>query len=261
MNDDRLERLLWEMLDGEIPPDDERLANLVREHPDAERLRRQVAELASILRTVPPVEPEADLEERVRHAVARREVPPRVAEVGGRRGWPRWAERCAAMAAGLLLGVLVYHLFLLGRPPASPARFSGSVATVQPLAVSHALQVPLGEVGELAVLRAGTVVVLEAALKPDHTARIELVPAEGELSLIGLAARDASKWLVEQGRRVVVEAESGGRYRLELRVAEKAWPLRLRVSTGGEVVVERELRREAVPQLSSGGANSATPRM
>jgi anti-sigma factor RsiW len=100
--------LLQADVDGELP--DARRAELSRfllAHPEARTLRAELAAVCGALESVTPVEPPADLLERVLAALP---PPSRKARQGGATGFSSRLRWAAAVAAATLVGAIVFRL-------------------------------------------------------------------------------------------------------------------------------------------------------
>ena len=118
MIESKFEDLMWERIDGTITPqDDEELEVFIKENPEAGDHFEALNAMSHRIDSLPDVEPPADLRQRIHTSID----PGRYAtQATGQPGFLqrfifRWDLRMAsAVAAGVLVGVIGYHIVNYG---------------------------------------------------------------------------------------------------------------------------------------------------
>ena len=210
MNSERLDQLLWELIDGEISDQDHLI---LREYlvgrPEAEERRREFVALATKLGSQERVEPPAELRERINAALDAMpapvsEAPPVVVRMPPPTA-PTWPMRASYLAAGLLLGVGLTFLIVTGS--GQDLDQSKLYGTVQ-LPLEDAVTVDLeADAGTLVFDRSGTRQTLDLDLRRHGAVVMELESQSGVIQLEAL----------EQGGSTGLEASTkGSRLRLTM---------------------------------------------
>ncbi len=260
MNEERLEQLVWEEIDGTITPEDRALLQAsLRDQPWARDLERGVVSLSRILDEVEEVEPPRLLRQGIHEAIASsQQESGRVIPLSARERQQIHFQpglRYGYLAAGLILGVLGYHLVSrtveLGEP-LDPSQLQGAMAVLAPQS-GRGLVIGLAPLsGSLALSRDGDLVL--ADLQLDHGVEVELIfeRQEGKVTLRRLEQSGSAARGIEIGAgRLSLVVSGGERLRAVLEIdADMGAPLDIRVVAGGEVVVHRSVALGELPDGS-----------
>jgi hypothetical protein len=186
MNPERLDELLWELIDGEINPEDH---TILREYlvgrPEAEERRREFVALATKLGSQERVEPPAELRERINAALDAVPAPvvaapPAVVKMPPPRA-ATWPMRASYLAAGLLLGVGLTFLVVGGAgQDLDQSKLYGTVQLPLEEAVSVELE---ADAGTLVFDRSGTRRTLDLDLRWDGVVEVKLDSQSGVIKL------------------------------------------------------------------------------
>jgi len=186
MNAERLDELLWELVDGEISSEDH---TILREYlvgrPEAEERRREFVALATKLGSQERVEPPAELRERIDAALdamppPAAEAPPVVVRMPPPTA-PTWPMRASYLAAGLLLGVGLTFLIVTGSgQDLDQSKLYGTVQLPLEDAVSVDLE---ADAGTLVFDRSGSRRTLDLDLRWDGVVEMRLDSQSGVIQL------------------------------------------------------------------------------
>lgn len=254
MNDERLDRLIHERIDGESTPEGEALLRrAIEARPDARARYEELLEVARALDGIPIVDPPEDLAPSVMRAVRGR-----AAEVSGREAWldalrgvlvrrPLFAYGLT-LAAGLVLGAFllspaVRSVILSSQDSAHVSGTALPDARLSGTPVDRAEISAEGLAGEVATALAGDRVLVRIRLSSRARVEVALEFDAEALSPLGFERRGEPLAGASAGPgRLAFEHRGEGEYwaTLGLRSSAPA-PIRLRV-TGPGLEVEKEVR-------------------
>lgn len=243
MSRERLEELLWLRADEALDREErDELQTLLAVHPDAQRLEREIEDLARRLSGLPRVAAPPELRERIAHALATSR-PPRAADAPRppARHLPatRWRDRLLPLAAGLVLGAAVTQLLHLDSGRVVDGE--RAVGTMQSTPVGRAVEVDLGSgVGSVRLNAGDGTVDTELRLVGDTAVVLALGPGAGELRLLAASHAGGEEGAAAiEGGRAVLRARGPGLHRLSVAVPGAQGRLRLEVTTSAGAIVER----------------------
>jgi hypothetical protein len=257
MSVERLERLLWANLDGEL--DAQELAELqayVAGDPDAQELERELAWLSLRFDAVPVLAAPPELRPRIERALAtleRAQAPVSPAAAGNRRSLldvftrPGWLPQLAFAAAGLLAGLALYPILAGQGRELDPGQFYGAMGS-EVSAAGPALRLELPE-GSLALRRRGVVLFAELELRGDGETELHLAFAAGTLELEAQSQTGSGSRLEVGADSLGLWPAGAGRYQLQVDAEAAVLPLEVVVKRRGETVVSRQLAWGDIPEL------------
>ena len=250
MNQERLEALLWERIDGTIT--DEDLAELeaaLAEHPRSRAVECEVARLAEQLGTVAKVHPPAELRAQIDNALANarapiHQTPPPRLEAHHTHGFG-WSSRWLPVAASLLVGVALGYLL----HPRMGATIEGSRAAgtmTGPLGGSQApsLRIALGDqAGTVVFTRTGGAAMVELDLAADIEVGVTLVASNGALALTEI--EEGASAVRVSGGTVRFLTRGPDNHRFEVTAGSPAAALRVEVTVDGQTVARHVMEAVA----------------
>jgi hypothetical protein len=259
MIDQRMDELMWLEIEGKISnADREALHRYLESNGEARSYFNDILRMADLFARTGEVEPPRELRGRILSALEKA-AQPRAEEPGfaGRLGAlfsPRPVWRYAAVcAAGIVLGILGYHLVQNGGGSSEPVdikHFYGSIAAGDTGLAAPGVEIDLPVAkGTLAVRRNDSGVLSD--LTVESAGDIEIV-FEYEGSLIEVAAGNLSDHPSNQvsieDREVHVRNRGKGTYHILFSLHEDPLsPVRVRVLSEGGVLFEKEVSPSRVP--------------
>ena len=245
------DRLLWELIDGSLTPDDrDRLEASLAADADA---RARLAEMRSLARMLDSVE-EVPVPETLPAAVERALAASRAGTDRPAPWWlwlgelfaPRWRVRLAWAAVGLALGVGLGILAVadLRRSSAEdPSRYYGAMSQAGGLRLAL-----IDGSATLVLSREGPTLQIDVVVDRRDNPPLDLEVLGNDLILQDLQSNGkASMRVGPEGGRVVVRIEAASRATLHVRAAGEGAVVGLRASVGESVLLERRIRLDEVP--------------
>jgi anti-sigma-K factor RskA len=239
MNEE-LERLAWQLIDGEASPEDlERIERLQDENPDfraeVERLRSLSEALAQSKEIAPPPE----LRPRIDRAVASTSPawrrPTQVVDM--------WRPRLVYLAAGLLVGIVVARLLLpVPSHHVDVSDVTGAMHTPAEKPLTAEVISQEGDWGSLSQWRDGNLLMTALDLSDDQPVALVLEAEDGALDLASAlhVGGSASELRFDDGR-LVVHAADAGRHVVAVSPADGETTVRVLVVSGGEQLANQRV--------------------
>jgi hypothetical protein len=261
-----LEALIWSRLDGTLTPEEEdRLESWLTGNTEARTLEESVVGLSRQLEQVRDLPPPDELKGRILRAVAERRVAASAPSPwldGLRRALGReWRVRYAYLAAGLVVGVIGYHLATgLGRPaPADDSAFYGAMrpAVSAPAGSPLALELAASR-GSLDLGRHDHLLLLDLQLAPGPAVTVTLAGSGFELRSLEAEGTEPCRLKAAPGL-VTLEPGEAGRFRVAVKVADSSSFLELSVLADHQTLLHRALHFSDLPQLPSPSTNFSAP--
>jgi len=244
MNNERLEELVWELIDGTISSQDHLLLQeFLVGRPEAEERRRELVSLAARLDSIETVEPPAALRQRIdaaleavpsRATAALREplrMPPPTTAA--------WPMRAGYLAAGLVVGAALTFL-VVGGPgqDLDQSKLYGSVQSEWPVESTSTIDLE-ADSGTVIIERKGAQRLIDLDLRQQGAVVMELESGGGIIQLESLdqngsTALEAST----EGSRLRLAAVGPAALRLTVNVGEPAASLFLTI-TAEDAILDR----------------------
>ena len=245
------DRLLWELIDGSLTPDDrDRLEASLAADADARARLAEMRTLAQMLDSVEEVPVPETLPASVGQALAASR--PRTSRPAPWWLWlrelfaPRWRVRLAWAAAGLALGVGLGILAVADLRRSSVkdlSRYYGAMADGDGLRLASS-----DGSATLMLSREGSTLQIEVAVDRPDNQPLDLEILGNTLTLKDLQSDGkASTEVGPDGSRIVVRIEPASRATLHVRAAGEGAVVGLRASVGESVLLERRTRLDEVP--------------
>ena len=259
MIDQRIEELMWLEIEGKISAGDrERLHRFLESNGEARGYFNDIHRMAKLFGQTGEVSPPSELRERILRALEKA-APPRVERPGfaerlGALFSPRPVWRYAAVgAAGIVIGILGYHLVKSGNGVAEPIdikQFYGSIAAGDSGLQGRDVEIDLSVAkGAVTVRRNEASVLAELAI--DSAGEVEVVLAYAgapiEVAAGKLSAHPSNEVAIED-REVHVRNRGKGTYHILFSLHEDPEsPVKVRVVSRGSVLLEKEISPGRVP--------------
>jgi hypothetical protein len=252
MNTDRLERLLWERLDGTISGNDLiELGAVLAEHPEPRELEREIAQLAEELDELDTIPPPAELRNRIDRALADATAP----EDSHRKAdhsvaHPTWQRQWLPLAASVMIGVAIGYLI----HPGFGANVEGSRAAGVMFSTSvpengSVFEVDLGDgVGTVSANGIGSTVVVDAILTGSHETLVSIEAANGALSLVESSQfqhQSSKVWVADE--IFSFSADGPGTHHFVV-VASETTEVEIFVMAEGKMITSRTISLENEPE-------------
>ncbi|MDH3255309.1 MAG: anti-sigma factor [Acidobacteriota bacterium] len=236
MNTERLEELVWELIDGTISSQDHLLLQeYLVGRPEAEERRRELVSLAARLDSLETVEPPAALRQRIDAALEA--VPSR-----GPAALPEplrlpplttaaWPMRAGYLAAGLLVGAALTFL-VVGGPgqDLDQSKLYGSVQSGRPVESASTIDLE-ADSGTVIVERKGAQRLLDFDLRQQGAVVMELESGSGMIELESLdQSGSTALGASTAGSRLRLATMGPAALRLTVNVGEPAASLFLTVT-------------------------------
>jgi hypothetical protein len=247
MKPEKIESLMWEKIDGAISPGDEaQLEAVLRRDAEARERYEELCKFAAFLGGVEELEPPTALRQRIEGAIdfdryaARRPAAPSFFA----RLFPVRMElrTVAAAVAGLVVGAVGYHVATLNTGPEGSLDnvVTGTIGRVQ-----NDLRIDLeGVRGVISFRQDNTLAISEVDISSQREVELYL-ECEGR-SIEFRAAGDVESPLHDislEGNTVVVRNLGAAEYVMTFYRQDGApTPLRVRVVSGGELLLEEEIQ-------------------
>ncbi|MFQ5512256.1 MAG: hypothetical protein ACE5EO_10440 [Candidatus Krumholzibacteriia bacterium] len=233
MIDKKTEQLMWQDIDGTITPEDKkRLERFMVEQAGTREHYNDLVQFSALLGEVEEIDPGPTLRDRVEAAIDPNRYS--TAPAAGRGTSFTWFglrpnfRYAAAIAAGLLVGVIGYHLVNYGALP-DKGKLAGS------LRVNNSGTIMINDDGTWA-----------AALHIDlDTVQGTIgLHVEGDLAISKVevaSEREVDITLAYQGQSLVTHLGSGRYYAVFQREGGAASPLSVRIAADGQVLLEEQV--------------------
>ncbi len=239
MNED-LERLAWQLIDGEISPEDrERIEWLQTESAEFRAEVERIRSLSEALARSKEIAPPPELRPRIDRAVA-----------AATPGWRRptmvvdmWRPRLVYLAAGLLVGIVVARLLLpVPGHQVDVSDVTGAMHTPAEGPPSAGVIGQGGDWGSLSQWRDGNLLMTALDLSTDQTVALVLEAEDGALDLASAlhVGGSASELRFDDGR-LVVHAADAGRHVVAVSPADGETAVRVLVISGGEQLANQRV--------------------
>ena len=257
MIDKKTEQLMWQEIDGTIAPGDrESLERFMSEHPDSRQHYRELVQFSDLLGNVEEIDPGSALREKIEAAIDLDRYAAPVATAVARPSSkpfsfrPRWGYGFA-MTAGLLIGIIGYHLVnygLGGQSAIDPRKLVGTII-VNPIATeSNGLRIDLDSIqgrvdfhldGSNAIVKVEVTSAREIDIVLEYEGQSLQVAAEG------FDTTDSDKALhrivVEKNKVGMTHLGSGKYYAVFQRGIGAESPLTVRLTAGRQVLLEERV--------------------
>jgi hypothetical protein len=259
MIDQRMEELMWLEIEGKISTGDrEILHRYLESNGEARGYFSDILRMAKLFQQTGEINPPSELRSRILRALEKA-APPKVETPGfaerlGALFSPRPVWRYAAVgAAGIVIGVLGYHLMKNGSGVTEPVdikQFYGSIAAGGNGLPESTLDIDLpGAKGTITVRRNDKSVLSE--LSVDSADEVEIVLEYGgspiEIAAGKLSDHPSNQVAIED-REVHVRNRGKGTYHILFSLHEDpASPVTVRVLSEGSVLFEKEISPSRVP--------------
>jgi hypothetical protein len=242
MINETTERLLWEKIDGTISPDDDaRLRAILSRDADARECLGDLERLSSVLGTVEEIEPPAALRQRIEAGIDfDRYTRGRRKTAAAWRSWLGWDIRLvAAAAAGLAVGIAGYHLFISG--PASESsldttRLTGTIAIDNGTRINAP-----GVSGTIAFRESDDLAVSVIQIASESEKGIDVFLEYRGRAVHFEAAGPQGGTLPDiaiSGNTILLKELEDGKYTATFRREVQGSPLRVRIASEGEVLLD-----------------------
>lgn len=259
MIDQRMEEFMWLEIEGKISGGDrETLHRYLETSGEARGYFNDILRMAKLFEQTGEINPPHELRSRILRALEKA-APPKVEKPGfaerlGALFSPRPVWRYAAVgAAGIVIGVLGYHLMKNGSGVTEPVdikQFYGSIAAGGNGLAESTLDIDLpGAKGTLTVRRNDKSVLSE--LSVDSADEVEIVLEYGgspiEIAAGKLSDHPSNQVAIED-REVHVRNRGKGTYHILFSLHEDpASPVTVKVLSEGSVLFEKEISPSRVP--------------
>ena len=257
MRSEKLERLIWERIDGTIADEDrERLEAYLTNHSEARDCEQDLTVLAELLEGVEAVASPLGLRTRIEQAITSGSASAkqsagwlealRLALTTGRGG------RYAHLAAGLFVGVVGYHLLSSELTTGQAADVSGLYGSMSlPGSEGKTMEIDLAGVeGSLALHREQSLIVANLHILDEGEIELLIDFGEGNFRLERLEESGAgSSQISIEKSRIVLKMVGVGRYSLAAAV-EEVRSIEIVILGHGKVLLEREVRVLEIPMIS-----------
>jgi hypothetical protein len=255
MNTDRLEALLWARIDGTIDPQE--LAELeahLAEHPELQKLERQITVMAEELGQLQRVQPPSELRGRIDSALESA-TPPIAHQAASllARPAPSWQKRWLPLAASLLIGVAIGYLLHPGVTSSiDQSVVSGTMVTPPDHAQAGRVEIQLDAgAGSIVASRDRGDIVVDVVLAAAIDLGVTLEGVGGPVRLESLSSTNASNTNVATHHGwIVIRTAGPGELTFSAIASKKDEPIRIQVSSDGSAVEEHwigTLRNEHEP--------------
>ena len=251
MTPEHFEALLWERFEGTLSADDSaNLEDYLTDNSAAKKLAEEVADLANLLVSIPPVPSPADLRAAISRGLAGARSPADSTTtrsvVTHRRMADSWHSRLLPLAAGLLIGAAVVQLLHMGAAGSvKDSNVLGTMVATPVHETASVVEIELGPgVGSVTAVWDESVVTIDTLLVGPAQLQLVLEAAAGNLRLLGTVQTETSSSRVQshEGRLVLI-AVGPGKHRLVTETEDDAAETRLTVMIDGQVAAERWLAK------------------
>ena len=259
MIDQRMEEFMWLEIEGKISAGDrEILHRYLESNGEARGYFEDIHRMAHLFERTGEVDPPAELRGRILRALEEA-TPPRVRRAGfverlGALFAPRPVWKLAAVgAAGIVIGVLGYHLMKNGSGVTEPSDIKQFYGTINLDSLSHpgpVLDIDLpGAKGTLTVHRDDTRLLSELTVASAEEVEIVLEYGGSPIEFAGGRLSDhPSNQVAITDHEVRVRNRGKGTYRILFSLHEDpASPVMVRVFSEGNVLFEKEISPSPVP--------------
>jgi len=259
MIDQRMEELMWLEIEGKISGGErEALHRYLESSGEARGYFDDILRMAKLFERSGEVSPPSELRSRILRALEKAAPPkaekPGFAERLGALFSPRPVWRYAAAgAAGIVIGVMGYHLIKNGSGIAEPAdikQFYGSIAAGGKNLSGPVLDVDFPAAKGTVTVRRNDASVL-SELSIDSAGEVEVVFEYGGSPIefaVDKLSENPSNQVVIEDREVHVRNRGKGTYHILFSLHEDpASPVRVRLLSEGNVLLEKEIFPSRVP--------------